>query len=386
VTVVERDRVGEGCSRGNLGWICPSISTPLPAPGLGWMGLRSFLDPDSPLYIRPSALPRLAPWLLRFWRHCNERDFLAGCAALADLNRGTMRLYDALEADGVDFEYLRTGLTFVARSRAALDHEAAMIEAVGVSAVEEWSADELAEREPALPRSFTGAIHVRTDRNARGDSVCAGVVTRLGELGARIEEGFEVSRVRVERGRAVGVEGPTGGIDAAAVVIATGAEAGGLAASLGTRIPVQAGKGYSFTVHEPRVRLRSPLYVCDARVGLTPYARLLRIGGTMELSGINRVLDRRRLATIRRVASAAIPGAFEGARVDEWVGMRPVTPDGLPVIGALPGVKNVWIASGHQMLGVTLGPATGDALAALLLEGASEVDLGPFAPGRFGRG
>ncbi len=383
VTVLERDRPGGGCSWGNLGWICPSISVPLPAPGLGVRSLRSALAADSPLYFKPTALPRLAPWLLRFRSHCNARDFDAGCAALAVLNGPTVRLYDELRADGVDFEYARAGLTFVSTEQRGLDAERADIEAVGVCEVESWSPEELVAREPALPDVFAGALHVASDRHVKGDTVCAGTAARLIADGGRIEEGFDVRRVRVESGRAVAVEGPGGTLHADAVVLATGAEAGRLAAGMGRPLPIQAGKGYSLSVHEPEVQLNGPLYLCDAKVGLTPYDGVLRVGGTMELSGVNRTFDRRRVDSIRRLVSSLIPQAFDGVRVEEWVGMRPLTPDGLPVIGRLPALGNAFVASGHQMLGVTLAPSTGYALAELVLHGNSHLDLTPFDPARF---
>ncbi|MFV1985652.1 MAG: NAD(P)/FAD-dependent oxidoreductase [Gemmatimonadota bacterium] len=383
VTILERDRPGAGCSWGNLGWVCPSIAVPLPSPGIGVSSLLSTLAADSPLYVKPTALPRLAPWLIRFRRHCNARDFDAGCAALAALNGRTMELYDELRADGVDFEYASAGLTFVSTKRSSLDAERDDIEAVGVSEVESWTPDELCAREPALPRVFAGALHVASDRHVKGDTVCAGVAARLVADGGCIEESFDVRRVRVESGRAVAVEGLGGTLDADAVVLATGAEAGRLAAGIGCPLPIQAGKGYSLSVHEPEVRLNSPLYLCDAKVGMTPYEGVLRVGGTMELSGINRTFDRRRVDSIRRMVSSLIPRAFDGADVEEWVGMRPLTPDGLPVIGRLPDLTNVFVASGHQMLGVTLAPSTGHALAELVLRGKSDTDLSPFDPGRF---
>lgn len=110
VVVLERGRIGAGCSAGNAGWVCPSLATPLPEPGLAWRSLRYLLRADGPLYIRSSALPQLSPWLFRFWRHCNPRDFEHGTAALARLNRRTLGLYDELAAAGVPFEHGREGL------------------------------------------------------------------------------------------------------------------------------------------------------------------------------------------------------------------------------------------------------------------------------------
>ena len=382
VTVLERDRVGRGCSWGNLGWVCPSISTPLAAPGLGVASLFGALGSDSPLYIRPSSIPALTPWLLRFRSHCNADDYAAGCIALARLNDLTMDLYDGLLREGVAFEHYARGMTFVASDSRALEDERRMIEDVGVSEVASWSAEQLLEREPALPPAFAGALHVASDRHVRGDSLCAGVAEALVGAGGRLEEGFEVSRARLESGTVVALEGPGGPVEADSFVFAAGAETGRVAPG-GAVLGLQAGKGYSITVHRPRLRLTCPLYICDVRIGLTPYRDVLRVGGTMELSGINRRLDPRRVQSIRRQVLGLVPDALEGEREVEWVGMRPLTPDGLPSIGRLPGTTNAYVAAGHQMLGITLAPATGHALARLIAEGAPGVPLEPFEPGRF---
>lgn len=383
VVVVERDRVGRGCSWGNLGWICPSISVPLPAPGLGVRSLSSMLDVDSPLYIRPSAAPKLARWLLLFRAHCNAADYRTGSAAFRALNASTMHLFDELAGEGVEFERAQAGLTFVSTDPSALDEEREQIESFGIGAVEEWSAHRLYEREPALGDSFVGALHVETDGHVRSDTVCEGVRRALVSEGAHVHEGFGVVEVVQDRGRVVSVRGSQGSIDCDAVVVAAGAETGRLTLPLGYRLPLQAGKGYSLSILDPRVRLNSPLYLCDQKVGLTPYEGMLRIGGTMELSGLNRTLDRKRIDSIRRVVSKVIPDAFEGSSVEEWVGMRPLTPDGLPVIGRIPGSANGFVATGHQMLGVTLAPATGHALAHLILGGTPGADLAPFDPERY---
>lgn len=383
VTVVERDRVGRGCSWGNLGWVCPSISVPLPAPGLGRQAIAAMLDPDSPLYIKGSAMPRLAGWLASFWSHCNERDFERGSAALRALNVPTDRLLDELAREGVAFEHRAVGLTFVSGDPRALDAERRMIESVGAAEVEVWSTDRLAEREPALPHAFVGALHVPTDRHVRADTLCAGLRAAFEDLGGRVVEGVGVEGFERDGARITALVGSGRTFPAEAVILATGAEAADLTGALGLRLPIQAGKGYSLSIERPALRLESPLYLCDQKVGLTPYNGMLRVGGTMELSGINRRLDRRRLESIRRVVSAVIPDAFEGGDVVEWVGMRPLTPDGLPAIGRLGEIENAFVATGHQMLGVTLAPSTGRALADVVLGRTPTVELDPFDPGRF---
>ncbi len=166
-------------------------------------------------------------------------------------------------------------------------------------------------------------------------------------------------------------------------LIASGAWSASLARMAGFHLPVQCGKGYSVTVTEPAVRLRRPLYLGEAKLGVTPFRNALRIAGTMELAGISEALDPRRLEAIRASADQFLVGWRQGKSEEEWAGMRPVTPDGLPAIGRAPGYDNLYVATGHAMLGVTLAPATGVAMAELIHSGNADVDLRPFDPNRF---
>jgi D-amino-acid dehydrogenase len=382
VTLVERARVGAGCSAGNAGWVTPSVSIPLPAPGLRGKSMRWMLRADSPLYIRPSAVPRLLPFLLGFWRHCNRRDFDRGVAAYAELAADTMALYDELEADGVVFEWAGDGLLMAFRDAADMAHEMAILDAQGYGPLRVLDSAELVALEPALRPPFAGGIHVLPERTVRPESVCAATAARLRRDHEVLEE-RPVRGLRLEGRRAVAAELADGAIEADAFVIATGAEAAALSRACGCPLPLQAGKGYSVTVEKPRVALRHPLYLGSIKVGITPFRGALRIAGTMELSGINLRLDGRRVAALVRGAESCVPGVSEGASRREWVGMRPITPDGLPILGRLPTTDNVYVATGHQMLGVTLAPATGRVMAELILEGGSSVDLAPFAVERF---
>jgi D-amino-acid dehydrogenase len=383
VVVLERGRVASGCSAGNAGWVCPALATPLPEPGLGWRSLGFLLDPEGPLYIRPTALPRLAGWLVAFWRRCNARDFEQGLHALARLNRRTLELYDGLEADGVAFEHARAGLLALFRSQRALAEERAQLQRHGLGPLEPVTAAHLAELQPGLPPTFAGGLLFPAERHVRPESLCAGLAQALARAGATLREGFEVRGLRRAGGRAAALEGAGGVVKADAFVLAGGAEAGLLARECGHPLPLEAAKGYSVTVQTPALRLARPLYLPEARLALTPFDGALRIAGTLELSGLNLRLDRRRVAALRRAVVSQLPTALDGEASVEWVGMRPVTPDGLPVIGALRGWPNVFVASGHQMLGITLAPATGEALARQILTGQSPAELQPFDPRRF---
>ncbi|MDE2794107.1 MAG: FAD-dependent oxidoreductase [Gemmatimonadota bacterium] len=374
--VVEAGVVGGGCSAGNLGWVCPSISTPVPAPGLTWKSLMWALRRDGPLYVRPAAVPGLLPWLLRFRSHCNRADWEHGVGRLAELNARTMELYEGLAAEGVDFEFERVGalIAFRDRGKAALRREElAAVAAVGESVWWEVDGAEVHELEPMLRPGFSRGFFVESDCHVRPESLTAGLGAGLRGRGVEILEGTKVVGFRGEGRRVTGMRTTAGDLDGDAVVLAVGASTGVLTRMLGWRIPLTAGKGYSVTIKEPRNQLRQPLYLGDAHVGLTPFKGALRFGGTMELSGVNERLDRARVRSLRRVVwrDVDIPEARDGGR--EWVGMRPMLPDTLPVMGRVPSRENVYVNTGHQMSGVTLGLSSGRALAGLMVEGGSEM-------------
>ncbi len=384
--VIETWKLGGGCSFGNAGWICPSISTPLPAPGLTWKSLLWTMRRDSPLYIRPRALPRLAPWLMRFRSHCNHADHERGIRALAALNAVTMARYDELAADGVDFEMERAGILMVFPDSGKAAEARAEVEAVaeaGAAACREVDAAELYEMEPLLRPGFRHGVFVEGERHLRPDTLTAGLGAALLRAGAEIHEGALATGFRSEGRRVRAIVTSRGDLEVDAVVVAAGAQSGTLSRALGCPIPLTAGKGYSVTIDEPVNQLRQPLYLGGAKIGMTPFAGTLRFSGTMELSGINRRLDSARVESLRRQVAQAvqIPEARTGGRA--WVGMRPMTPDTLPVIGALPTRDNAYLNTGHQMLGLTLGPSSGWALAAMVAEGRRGVDLGAFSPGRW---
>lgn len=396
VVLLERDLVGGGCSKGNGGWVCPSISRPLPAPGLTLTSLRWMLRADSPLYIKPSAMPRLMGWLWAFRGYCNAESYAAGVAALAALNTATDRLYGGLAEDGMEFERASTGTILAYDDESELRQTAALLARLGeerVGPVEVLDREALAETEPDLAGGLIG-LRMRGDTHVRPESLCAELAASLEARGVEIRTGERVVGFTPEAGRVRMALTSTAGSGAAAngepaelgadvFVLAAGAETAALVANLGGKLPVQAGKGYSITVRNARVRLSQPLHVTPARIGFTPFRGAVRVIGTMEFSGINRLLDPRRIAILERAARRYLPGALEGTERVDWVGMRPVTPDGLPAIGRLPGLPNVYVATGHQMLGVTLAPSTGHALAQLLLDGRSDIDLAPFDPARF---
>lgn len=387
VVVLDSGPPGGACSLGNAGWISPSISAPIPAPGLTWTSLKWMLRSDSPLYIKPSAVPELSRWLFRFWRHCNRRDFEAGLRATAELNRHTLALFDALEADGVRSELHRRGILYVFCEQKYLEknlQEFKPLAAVGYDMPAALDGPAMRAMEPELSDQVVGGFLVEDEYHVRPETLTAAYVRRLQELGVELQIGSYVAAPIGDKTRWRGVITSNGAVEGDEIVLAAGAWTGLIAERFGVQLPVQAGKGYSVTVPVPRETFTRPLYLGEAKIGASPFEGAVRFAGTMELSGINLEKDPRRIRGVRRGVNRYMrnpPGPTEGT---EWVGMRPLTPDGLPMLGRAPGQRNLFIATGHAMLGVTLAPATGEAMAQLVTDPRAEAQYSAFAPGRFG--
>jgi D-amino-acid dehydrogenase len=388
VTVVESNRVGSGASFANGGWLCPAQAGPLPAPGLTLYGMRSLFDRDSALYFKPGEWSRLTPWLLRFWTYCNERDFAHGTGAIAQLGRDVFDLVDAMRADGVEFELHKQGMVYAARkveaARSELRNLAPMRD-YGFDLPEDViTGDELHALEPALSPAVTAGFVVRQHWHVKPDTITTGLAAALRRDGVEIREGAEVFELVRQGRRLTHVRTAAGDIEAAAVVLAAGAWTTPLAHSIGISLPMEAGKGYSFSIR-PSVMPAHAILLSDAHVGCTPYGDRVRIGGTMEFSGINNRLDRRRIDAIVAGAKETLqPWAAPGID-DVWAGMRPITADGLPILDRAGVLENAFIATGYAMQGVTLAPTAGSALAEMIATGERPPILEPFRLDRFGR-
>lgn len=375
-----------GASSGNAGWVTPSLSAPVPAPGLVSDSLRWMLQPESPLYVQPTAVPQMASWLFSFWRNCNAQQYERGLAALSKFNGTTMDDFDALVENGVRFEMHRLGLMYVFREQQAVESmEREMAEASMYAPIDavKMTPAEAREVEPGLRADIAGAITINSDRHVRPESLLQGVYEWLQQHDVELAPGTEVVDFDIEDGKVVGVRTPNGVVAAEQVLIATGAEASSLSKRAGFNLPMQAGKGYSMTLEMEQPPIGRSMYLAESRVALAPYEGALRIAGTMELSGINNTLHERRIDAMVSNAHRYLTNLGDGQVVERWVGMRPMLPDGLPAIGRTPNFDNVFVASGHAMLGVTLGPTTAVAIADLMVTGQSKYDITAFAPDRF---
>ncbi|MFH8495932.1 NAD(P)/FAD-dependent oxidoreductase [Streptomyces coeruleorubidus] len=387
VEVVERRRLGSGASRGNAGWVCLSHSTPVPAPGVVRYALRSLGRPDSPLYLRPLPDPAFVRWLWRFWRSSTPAVFKRGYAAIAELNRETFGLFDGMREAGVDTTLTRPGMVHAFLSSAEARHHLAIQREMAdghypvpddiVTGAEAHLLDEALS--PAVRAAYLvageGVVDPEAFARALGEALAA--------AGVKIHENAEVTGFRSAGGRVTALRTADTELPCSAVVVAAGMRSPDLLGFLGHHLPLQAGKGYSFSVDlDPAPR--HTLYFGERRAVASPIGGTTRIGGTMELSGNNNRLDWRRIVAVALASRHYLgrwfddPDDLVGLIRDPWVGGRPFLPDGLPVIDRVPGHDNAFAATGHGMLGVTLGPVTGHRLAQYVATGRRPEALVPF--------
>jgi D-amino-acid dehydrogenase len=388
VTIVESNRIGSGASAGNGGWLCPAQAGPLPEPGLTLTGMRALLNRDSALYFKPSKLGELSPWLLRFWSYCNAQSYRDGLGAMARLGSRVFELVEAMVQEGVEFELHRQGMLIASHDpdqlRRELDKLRPMSEFGYEIPADILLDDELREVEPALAAEVRAGFLVPQHWHVRPESFNSGVAAATRGLGVEILEGAEVLDFAVQGTKVTGLRTAAGDRPASSLVLAAGAWTPRLAARLGVEVPIQAGKGYSFLV-QPSVTPRHAILLADAHVGCTPFAEGMRIGGTLEFSGVNLRLDRHRIDHTIAGARASFLQWREPEVRSEWAGLRPIAPDGLPVIGLVSPFENVYLATGYAMQGMTLGPPAGEALAEYITTGRRPAVLDAFAPDRFPR-
>ncbi|USK47736.1 FAD-dependent oxidoreductase [Bacillus sp. CMF12] len=386
VVLIDKCEPGAECSSGNMGWVCPSLSDPVPAPGLIKSSLKWMLKRDSPLYIKPSIFPSLSPWLIQFWKYCSEDAYQKGYTAGLELSRNTLRLFDELEQDGsLEFEMHRKGLLFVFLDKSYIDEKLdnySIVESFGLPAPAAKSKKEVLEMEPALSDAVAGGIYLPAERHVRPESLTKALKDWLISNGAEVLSHTEAMGFIQEGDKITGVKIREKTIEGDHFLVTAGAWAGRVLRQAGLHIPMTAGKGYSITISKPSIQFQQPLYLGDSRVTISPFHDSVRIGGTMELSGLNTNLDQRRIDSLKSSAAQYLRTSVRGDE-QAWCGMRPMTPDGLPIIGKVPSLNNLFIASGHAMSGISMALSTGSVMSDLITKGKSDIDLTPFRLDRF---
>jgi D-amino-acid dehydrogenase len=390
VVLFEAGELCSGASRGNAGWVTPSLGMPLASPGILRTGLRSALDPRGALVIRPSLDPSWMRWLIRFARSSRPAVFEQGIRALLGMTMRSLDELDRLREAGVQFEEHTAGLLAVARDRHGMhwfDGTFAALRAQGFpGGLEPMDGDAARELEPSLGATIGWAVRADVDRHVAPESLVAGLAAHFRERGGTVREHAAVRGMRrIPRGWAL--DGESGELDRVnVVVLASALGTAELVAPFGLKVPIVGAKGYSVTVPLTGPRPEMSLYLCEPKLGVTPLDAGLRLAGYFELGARNADPSEARARQLVEDSLPYLPSLggkpLEGPA--GWAGFRPSTPDSLPLIGEVPHAPGVLLATGHGMLGVTMAPATGLAVAALV-RGEKPDWVAPFDPARFRR-
>ena len=384
--VVEQGKPGEGTSWGNAGCIVPSHVIPLAEPGMFATAMRSIFSGKGPVAIHPLPSPHLLRWIIRFLRHCRPQAVQASAPVLAALGQLSAGLHrEWLAEEHIDCAYAPEGLLHVfgdSRTFAKACQHAQWEATFGVSS-QILDGNEARAQEPALNDSVVGALLYPDDAGLDPGRFLCGLAAAAVRRGARIFFETEALDAQTAAGEVYSVVTSRGTIRTRELVVAAGAGSPRWAKRFGHRLPIQAAKGYSITVRRPARGPQRRMLLGEKYVAVAPMGDKLRLSGWLELGRRDARLRASRLARVESNARSRLHLDAALQVTSRWAGFRPVTPDGVPIIGRPPGWRNLIYAAGHAMLGLTLAPATGRLVAQLLCGEETQTDIARCAPGRF---
>lgn len=388
VTVLDKGNLTEGCSFGNAGMIVPSHFIPLAAPGMISKGIRWMFNSESPFYVRPRASRELLQWGYLFYKNSTHEKAANGAKALKELSLYSKSLYQQLAKDlPFDYGYHERGLLMLYQTKETEKEEIESVKWAGDYGIEAriLKPDEVQSLEPEVKVNVRGGVYFPGDAQITPHHLMNRLIQNLKQLGVDFKTECEVLDFNINKGTIQSLTTNQGDFSFDEVILATGSWSGKLASQLHLSLPMQAGKGYSFTLNEVEKNIRIPSIFLEARVAITPMGNSLRFGGTMEITGLDHSISMNRVKGI----VDSIPSYYPDMKVsmpeekDVWHGLRPCSPDGLPYIGRSEKIKNLILATGHAMLGISLGPGTGKLVADLVDGKDPDLNLSPFNPDRF---
>lgn len=387
VTVIDRDPQQRGASLGNAGMIVPSHFVPLAAPGMVALGLKWMANPESPFYIKPRLNWELFSWAMQFWRAGTAAHVKRCAPLLRDLHLASRESYSRLADSGQDLGLKKNGLLMLCKTAKAFEeesHTASAAEKLGISATV-LDAKQLAKLEPNVMMDVFGGVHYPGDCHLNPQRYVQSRESFLRQSNCDLIYQEEIKGWRSEGDRIVAVKTESGEVAGDEFVLASGTWSSDLARKIGLNLPMQAGKGYSVTKSDPVEQPQICSIFVEARVAVTPIGQQLRFGGTMEIAGINDRINPRRVLGILKSIPKYYPKFkledFEG--ILPWHGMRPCSPDGLPYLGRSAIKRNLIIATGHAMMGLSLAPVTGEIVGSIVDGETPSVDVTLLNPDRY---
>ena len=389
VTVLDRNpEQRDGCSFGNAGMVVPSHFVPLAAPGMVALGLKWMWNPESPFYIKPRLNWELMSWAWKFMRAANAAHVARSAPLIRDLSFASRACFEEFAAlPNNDFGLVKKGLVMLCKTQHSLDEEAAFAQranSLGIPA-EVLDAKGIAKLDPDVTMDVAGGVFFPKDCHLSPNRFMAGLKQQCDTMGVKFHWSTEVGGFTLDGSRVSGIKTKAGEFTADEVILCGGSWSPVVARELGLKLPMQAGKGYSLTLTKPRELPQICSIFTEARVAVTPMGGTLRFGGTMEIAGLNEDINPLRVRGIIKSVPKYYPKFaledFEG--IQPWRGLRPCSPDGLPYLGRTAKFKNLTIATGHAMMGLSLGPITGRLVSEIVSGEKSSMPIDLLNPDRY---
>lgn len=388
INIIERGDLSNGCSFGNMGYISPSHFVPLASPGIISQGLKWMLSPTSPFYIKPRLNLDLMQWGYHFWKSSTTAMVQKNSPHLNDILQMSRGLMNDLTADlGNTFEMEGKGCLMMCKQQKTLDHEfhlADEAEKFGLN-VERLTRDAVQKLEPDIELDVAGAVLFKEDAHLNPGKLMSALKTYLEKSGVQFQLNTTVTGFEKINNSITSVITDIGTFHCSELILAAGSWLPVVAKMMDIRLLLQPGKGYSYTYKHVENNVKYPAILVDGRCAITPWGQQLRIGGTMEISGINNKILVKRMQGVYDSAKRFYPGLkIEFPPADKiWSGLRPVTPDGLPYIDRAEKYNNVLIAGGHAMLGISEATGTGRLVTDIIQHKTSDIDVSAFRLNRF---
>ena len=386
VVVIDKSEPGYGCSYGNAGWITPCFSMPLPMPGMLLKSIGWLTNPESPLYIKPEMSVTLFRWLLRFLLSMNRKQMLASVDALTAISKQSLELYKELSLKtDKPFSFEQKGLFMVAQSDDGFKYAKTEMELVSRNGIpgQIMGEEEARAFEPSLTKRIKGGVFFSEEAHAEPLQVTQTLAHEAKKLGAQILSKAEVIDFQLGPQGIASARTTRGVFTAEQFVLATGSWSPRVAQTLDLRVPVLGGKGYAIITDPLAPNPLRPMMLVEKKVAVTPRNGTLRLAGTLELVNQDETFTTRRVEAIVRGAREFMNVPPEIRYHEIWRGLRPCTPDGVPIIGRTARYPNLILATGHQMLGLQSAPGSGKLVADIVLNRLTDVDPKPFRADRF---
>jgi len=387
VTVIDQSSIASKCSHGNLGLVCPSHVLPLTEPAAIGTAIKSFFDPNAPFRVKPRLSPAFCHWMWQFARRCNRRQMLEAASHLkAILDSSMIEYRNIIPEQSLDCEWHDSGLLHVLETNSGMrdfaETDKLLADQFGVEA-QRIEGKDLPEFDPAFKPGLAGAFYYEGDAFVRPDLLNLRWYRNLKRDGVTFIEDCKLNAVEKKAGQIKSLQTSQGTFKADRFVFATGAWSAELSSHLDCRIPVEPGKGYSVTMERPGLCPKYPMLFPEPNVGVSPFNRGYRLGSMMEFVGFDTSIPERRIRQLRESAKPYLVEPFTEQIQSTWFGWRPMTWDSLPIIGRVPRLDNAYLATGHNMLGLSLAAGTGKLIAEIIQEQPTHIDSTAFSPERF---